>query len=179
MTWPNFISLGRLLTVPLIIWLLLTDRMMIAFITFVIAGLSDILDGLLARALKVKSTVGAFLDPLADKVLLMGVFITLGFKHLIPLWLVIVVTFRDALIIGGVILFILLNKKISIHPVFISKINTLLQILLVTITIAQECFPINFSSVVYNLVFLTAATTVFSGAQYVILWIRKIKEEDL
>ena len=101
MNVANLISLARLLAVPLMIYLILQDAMAFAFWLFVVAGVSDAVDGFLARHLGQASELGAHLDPLADKVLLVGVYVTLGYLDHLPTWLVILVVFRDFLIIGG------------------------------------------------------------------------------
>lgn len=179
MTWPNFISLGRLFTTPVLIWLLLSGRTVAAFYVFILAGLSDILDGILARALKDHSIIGSYLDPIADKCLLTGAFIALGVKGLIPIWLIIFVTFRDAMIVGGAILLILLGKKLRVQPLLISKLNTLLQILLVVYVMGEKVWSFNFSYMLESLTSLTALTTFISGAGYVVLWVKIMKKDSL
>lgn len=178
MNWPNFISLGRLFAVPVIVWLILSGRMEWAFLTFVMAGLSDILDGLLARALKNRTTVGAYLDPLADKVLLVAVFVTLGLGGYIPLWLVILVAFRDFLIVGGTLLIKLLDYPLTIKPLFISKANTFFQILLVAFILGQTA--VHLSLPVLNKVFfiVTACTTILSGTAYVLVWVKQMNQTE-
>jgi cardiolipin synthase len=167
MTWPNFISLGRLLSVPFIIWCILSDSLLWAFWGMVLAGLSDILDGLLARAMHLRTVLGSYLDPIADKLLLVGVFIALGLKAWIPLWLIILVVFRDVLIVGGILLLMMLNKPITSSPIFISKLNTFLQISVVSITLLQGAYNQNYFAFNQILFALTAATTILSGAAYV------------
>lgn len=175
MTWPNIISVGRFLLVPLIIWCLLTDRMVLAFWTFFAAGVSDFLDGLLARLLKSRTSIGAFLDPLADKALMVAVFITLSFKGVIPLWLVILVVSRDVLIIAGTLLILLFDKEFEITPHFVSKMNTAVQILLVAFLLGIGALGLGYSSILSHILFvLTGITTVWSGAVYILFWVRKI-----
>lgn len=167
MTWPNFISLGRLLSVPFIIWCILSDSLLWAFWGMVLAGISDILDGLLARAMHLRTVLGSYLDPIADKLLLVGVFIVLGLKAWIPLWLIILVVFRDVLIVGGILLLMMLGKPITSSPIFISKLNTFLQISVVSITLLQGAYNQNYFAFNQILFALTAATTILSGAAYV------------
>ena len=102
---PNLISVLRLLLVPLTVWLIISEAYGWAFVTFMVAGISDGIDGYLARRFDWRTRLGAYLDPLADKTLLVSVFVTLGLLKLIPAWLVITVVSRDALIIGAVLLF--------------------------------------------------------------------------
>ncbi len=167
MTWPNFISLGRLLSVPFIIWCILSNSLLWAFWGMVLAGLSDILDGLLARTLHLRTVLGSYLDPIADKSLLVGVFIALGLKAWIPLWLVILVVFRDILIVVGMVLLMMLDKPITSNPIFISKLNTFLQIFVVSFTLLQGAYEQNYLAFNQILFSLTALTTILSGAAYV------------
>jgi cardiolipin synthase len=125
---PNIISLARLLSVPLIVSLILSYQLMAAFIFFTIASLSDALDGFLARIFKSRTTLGAYLDPIADKALLVGVFAALGQAGLVDLWVVVLVIFRDVLIIGGIILLFLFKSHVEMKPLIISKINTVVQL---------------------------------------------------
>lgn len=177
MTWPNFITLGRLLSVPLIVWLILTGDYREAFWITLIAGLSDILDGLLARTLKVYSQLGAYLDPFADKLLLVGGFIALSVKSLIPLWLVILVVFRDILILGGVILLWGIKKKFQIKPLMISKINTFFQMSVVVAVLAHEAYHILKPEILMALFFLTALTTFLSAGGYISVLGRTLGKE--
>ncbi len=178
MNWPNFISLGRLIAVPIIIWCVLTQKNQMAFWLFIAAGISDILDGLLARLLKERTTVGAYLDPLADKALLMGLFITLAVRNFIPLWLVIVVVFRDVIIIAGSILLMLLQKPFSVKPLFISKMNTLVQILLVSVILAGSAIHYPYPNIFADtMIYSVAFTTICSGIAYLWLWVQIINKD--
>jgi cardiolipin synthase len=132
---PNFISLARLLSVPILVWAIVDSQMVLAFWLFVGAGISDAVDGFLARYLEAKSVLGAYLDPLADKALLMGIFITFGIEGYLPSWIVILVVFRDILIIGGAMLYHTLTQSLQMAPLFISKVNTATQIVL------GSCWP--------------------------------------
>src|SRR5215469_1394949 len=101
---PNLISLARLMTVPLMIWLIVSERYGTAFFVFVLAGISDGLDGFIAKRFDCRTRLGALLDPAADKALLSSVYVALGVAELLPNWLVILVVFRDVTIIGGFVL---------------------------------------------------------------------------
>lgn len=172
MNLPNLISLMRLFMVPVIIWLIIDQQFGLAFILFVAAGISDLLDGLLARLLKSQTMVGKFLDPLADKVLLVGVFVTLGIQGFIPSWLVILVTFRDFLILGGALLALLYSSNLEIKPLFISKVNTVLQLIMIIFVLAK--MVLNRPPTVYDQVLsiIVAATTLISGVAYVRKWLK-------
>ncbi|MDH5409827.1 MAG: CDP-alcohol phosphatidyltransferase family protein, partial [Alphaproteobacteria bacterium] len=93
---PNIITIGRLIAVPVVVWMFLTDRVAIAFWVFIGAGVSDAIDGYLAKRLDARTVLGSYLDPLADKLLLIAVFVLLGRSGFIPFWLVILIVARDA-----------------------------------------------------------------------------------
>ncbi|MBP6985776.1 MAG: CDP-alcohol phosphatidyltransferase family protein [Alphaproteobacteria bacterium] len=177
-TWPNLISLARLISVPIISWLLLSGYTMEAFIVCVLAGLSDILDGFVARLLQTPSTVGAYLDPLADKVLLVGMFILLGYMREVELWLVLLVVFRDVLIIGGTVLLFMFGKTFEVKPLMISKVNTLLQIFYVVWLLAVLAFHLSFPWVNELLMYAVMASTILSGAGYVLVWLRYFAQNE-
>jgi cardiolipin synthase len=128
---PNLITLSRLLSVPLTIWLILGERFGVAFWVFVGAGISDALDGFIAKRFDCRTRLGALLDPVADKALLTSVYVALGIAEYLPNWLVILVVFRDVMIIGGFVLIQTLAATSRFDPLYISKINTLAQIALV------------------------------------------------
>src|SRR5215475_11146179 len=135
---PNLISLGRLLLVPLAISLILDARYWAAFWVFVVAGVSDTLDGFIAKRFDRRTRLGALLDPLADKVLLVSVYVTLGLAGELWPWLVILVVFRDIMIVGGFLLIQAIAVKKPFQPLFISKINTGVQVALVGLILAER-----------------------------------------
>ena len=167
---PNIITLARLLAVPVTVYLMLQDAFAAAFWLFIAAGVSDALDGYLAKRLGAVSQIGAYLDPLADKALLVSVFVTLGYLDHVAMWLVILIVFRDLLIIGGAILFQTLTQSLEMKPLFVSKINTAAQILLAGVVLAQLGLGPEMPVVSTALVYGVAATTFLSGAAYVVKW---------
>jgi len=173
---PNLISLARLMAVPFAVYLILHQAYTAAFWLFVAAGVSDAIDGYLAKRLGQSSTLGAYLDPLADKALLVAVYVTLGHEGRIALWLVILVVFRDVIIIGGVLLQHIARGSVSMKPLMISKINTTVQIALVAATLAELGLGLDGGPLVPFLFYLTAATTLASGAAYVVNWGRQESE---
>ena len=173
MNLPNLISMGRLLSVPVIVWLILIGRMTEAFWLFLAAGISDALDGYLAKRMNAETTFGRHLDPLADKALLVCVYITLGHSGDLATWLVIMVVFRDALIVGGAILFQSLTRSLTMDPYVISKVNTLFQIILATVVLADLGLNFHIGWLVDALTYAVAATTFASGAVYVVEWSRR------
>jgi cardiolipin synthase len=170
---PNLITLARLLAVPVTVYLLLIGTYDAAFWLFIAAGVSDALDGIIAKHFNVASQVGAFLDPLADKALLVAVYITLGYLEHLAVWLVILIVFRDLLIIGGAILFHTLTHSLEMEPLLVSKTNTVAQIILAGMVLAELGLELSLAGSVHVLVYVVAATTFVSGAAYVIKWGRR------
>lgn len=169
---PNLISFARLLAVPVAIYLILIGELGWAFWLFVAAGVSDGLDGFIARVFQARTQLGAYLDPIADKALLVSVFITLGHQGYLPIWLVILVVFRDVMIIGGVLLLYTLKESLAMQPLFVSKVNTLAQILLVGSVLAAVGLGIPDPRILgvpttEILVWTVALMTALSGAIYV------------
>lgn len=167
---PNLITLARLLSVPVAVYVILLGYYAAAFWIFLIAGISDAVDGLIAKHYGVSSQVGSFLDPLADKTLLIGVYITLGSLGHISLWLVILIVFRDLLIIGGALLFQTLTHSLKMEPLFISKVNTVAQITLAGFALGRLGLDVSGGWVETLLVYAVATTTLASGAAYVVKW---------
>jgi cardiolipin synthase len=175
---PNFLSFARLLSVPLIVWLVLENRMMAAFWLFVAAGATDAIDGYLAKRFNSKTELGAHLDPLADKALLVGIYLTLGWVGFIPLWLVILVAFRDLTIVGGALLEQTITQSFKSRPMMISKVNTTLQISLAALVLAEHGLGFDDHGVTQVLVWAVAATTVLSGMLYLINWTRRVNVQS-
>ena len=168
---PNFITLGRIISVPVIFWLLLTGQSRIAFFVFVCAGISDAVDGYLATRFGWRTELGSYLDPLADKLLIVSIFIALGVRNALPLWLVIAVVSRDILIVAAVLLTWLLEQQaLQIKPLAVSKLNTLMQILLAATVLADGAFGLGLDTSRTLLVWITGALTVLSLAAYLRAW---------
>ena len=179
MSIPNLISLARLMAVPVMIYLILNGSYLGAFWLFVAAGVSDAIDGYIAKQLGQETVLGSYLDPLADKALLVCVFITLGQENLLPSWLVILVVFRDLIIIGGVVLLHISTNGVKMKPLIVSKINTAAQIFLVAIVLANLAFPqLAWSEFVLLLVYIVAVTTLSSGGAYIVRWGRNIEQDN-
>ncbi len=178
MNLPNIISLGRLLSVPVIVWLILSGEMGVAVLVFAGAGVSDAVDGYLAKRLNAQTQVGRYLDPIADKVLLVAVYLTLGGQGYLPLWLVILVVSRDFLIVGGVLMSFTMGLNYRVQPLLVSKVNTVAQIALAVTVLGELAYDgrLNWVSVV--LVYVVALTTVLSGTGYLVQWVRSLSSED-
>lgn len=174
---PNIISLLRLLIVIPILYLLLERAFGWALVLFVIAGISDGLDGLLAKRYGWESHLGGILDPLADKVLLVTCFLALGAMSLIPVWLVSAVVLRDLLIVGGVVLYNYKVEEVKAAPSLISKLNTVIQILLIVLVIT-DAGPVPLAGWASRTsIWICLTTTVVSGGQYVWVWSRKAAQK--
>lgn len=158
--------------VPIVFWLLVTDQVQLAFLVFVIAGISDAVDGFLAKTYGWTTELGAYLDPLADKLLLVSVFIALGVNGSLPSWLVIAVVTRDVLIVTGVILSWLLSAPVAINPLVVSKANTVAQITLAAVVLADQGFGLGLNVLLEVLIWSTAILTVTSLAAYLQSWLR-------
>lgn len=172
MTIPNIITLIRFLLVPAIIFCLMKDMVGWALAVFVIAGVSDGVDGFIARQFDQRSELGAYLDPLADKLLLVSVFVVLGYMDELPLWLVIAAVSRDALIVGGVMLSTIMGNPVAMHPLFISKANTAVQIVLAILVLGQLAFSIEGGWLRFALVIVSGVLTAGSAAAYLVAWMR-------
>jgi cardiolipin synthase len=167
---PNLITLGRLLSVPLAVWLIIEARYGVAFWIFVGAGISDALDGYIAKRFDRRTRLGALLDPIADKALLVGVYVTLGIAGQLPHWLVILVVLRDVLILGGFALIQATTAPQHLGPLFVSKVNTSVQIALVGFVLARLGLGIDEGTVTAILIAAAALTTVLSGLSYLLRW---------
>ncbi len=167
---PNLITTLRILLVVPFLWLLLEERYGPALALFVIAGVSDALDGFLAKYYGWTSELGGLLDPIADKLLLLGAILALGWLNELPGWLVALVIGRDLVIVGGALAYHLLVERLQAAPLMISKLNTLTQLVLVcAIIIHYGLIPLP-EAVLDTLIYLTALTTIWSGAAYVWRW---------
>ncbi len=167
---PNLITLARLLAVPVTVYVILEDYLTAAFWIFIIAAASDALDGYLAKRWNAVSEIGAYLDPLADKALLVGAYVALAQADHIATWLVFLVVFRDLLIIGGAILFHTITQSLKMTPLFISKVNTVAQLALVGVVLAELGLALRLTFLSEALVYIVAVTTFVSGAAYVYKW---------
>lgn len=166
---PNAITGLRLVAVPAVVWLVLTDRMAGAFWVFVGAGISDAIDGYLAKRLDAHSVLGSYLDPLADKLLLLSIYVLFGQSGHIPVWLVVLVIVRDAALLGGSIILVWADRTAAMRPLLVSKVNTALQIVLAGLVLAQLGLGFPDVGAVYDvLVYAVAATTTVSGVAYLV-----------
>ncbi len=170
---PNLISTLRILLVPPVVWSMLEQRWSLALPLFLFGGLSDGLDGFLARRYHWTSRLGAILDPIGDKLLMVSSYLVLGWQGILPCWLVALVILRDVVIMAGTVLYRALIGVVVFEPILLSKINTVCQILLITIAL---CVLVGVEILVglqTLLVYIVLVTTVSSGVAYVVLWARR------
>ena len=168
---PNLITLGRILLVPIVVWAITSGQMRIAFLLFLIAGISDGVDGFLAKRFHMKSELGAYLDPLADKALIVSIYVSLGIAGALPIFLVILVVSRDIMIISAFMLSWLVGKPMPIRPLMVSKANTVAQILLAARS-GRTGFRFPGRARVGNLMALVAVLTLLSVGFYLAEWVR-------
>lgn len=172
MSIPNIITLVRILLVPVIVWAIASGQMEIAFAVFVVAGISDAVDGFLAKRFNMASELGALLDPLADKALLVSIYVALGIWGAFPRWIVILVVSRDIMIVGAVIVSWLFDRPIPMKPLMISKANTVAQVALAALVLAALGFGFDPSPYELILMICVAVLSLVSVAFYVVEWVR-------
>jgi cardiolipin synthase len=175
---PNLITLLRFLMVPPFVWLLLDGRYGQALALFFVAGASDGLDGYLAKRHGWTSRLGGLLDPLADKLLLVSAFVTLGYQGLLPVYLVGLVLLRDVVIVSGAVAYHFRVARLDADPTWVSKVNTVLQIALVLLVILDQVYPVPGPFWMQTLEAMVAFATVWSGLDYVWTWGRRARERQ-
>jgi cardiolipin synthase len=169
---PNLITLGRILLVPIVVWAITSGEMGIAFALFLAAGISDGIDGFLAKRFHMASELGAYLDPLADKALIVSIYVALGIAAVLPIFLVILVVSRDIMIISAFLLSWLVGRPMKVRPLLVSKANTVAQIFLAALILAQQAFGIDAGIVTKLMMGLVAILTLLSIAFYLAEWVR-------
>ena len=179
MNLPNLITIARILLVPVVVWAIASREWQIAFLLFLIAGVSDAIDGFLAKRFGMSSELGAYLDPLADKVLIVSIYIALGITEAIPRWIVILVVSRDILIIGGVMLAWFLGKEVRVKPVLVSKLNTVAQIVFACLVLAALAFQVEVEAVQDGTMAIVAVLTLASIGFYVREWVVLMNAAEL
>lgn len=171
LTIPNLITLARILLTPLFIIFLIQGRYRKALMVFLLAGLSDLADGLVARRWHQKSPLGAYLDPLADKLLMSSSFVTLSIARIIPPWLTVVVLSRDLTIALGVAIFRLADLPLVISPTWLGKWTTTLQITTILLVLLGKIWPLP-PLLLTGAFWLTGGITALCGVQYVFIGLK-------
>lgn len=172
MTIPNLITILRLILVPAVVLAMLQARWDWAFAGFLVAGISDGVDGFIARRFNQQSTLGAYLDPVADKLLLVSVFVVMSFIGQLPLWLVVIMVSRDALIGCAVVLSAVMTHPVEMKPLFVSKANTAIQIVLAALVLGELALDVHLDPLRSALILLSGVLTVASAAAYLVTWLR-------
>jgi cardiolipin synthase len=172
------ITIMRFFLVPAVVFAILSRRFDWAFAGFLIAGVSDGVDGFIARNFKnQRSELGAYLDPAADKLLLVSVFLVLGYLGELPLWLVIAAVSRDALIIGAVLLSTVMAKPVAMKPLMVSKANTAVQIVVAAVVLGDLAFDAGVDNTRYWLILLCGLLTAASAGAYLVGWLRHMNSD--
>jgi len=176
MTVPNLITMIRILLTPIFVIYLINDQLVDGLVVLVICGISDGVDGMVARLFNQKSKLGTWLDPLADKIILVAAFISLSIRGFLPSWLTVVVISRDLLILIGIVIIYLTGIELKIKPVLSSKITTCLQFFTVIAVLSREYMTFMEGNYIY-LYYLTALLTIISFLQYLYNWLKIIGDK--
>jgi cardiolipin synthase len=171
-------TLTRVLLIPVFVIFIINKSFMSALITFMIAGITDGVDGLVARITHQRTELGAYLDPIADKLLLISAFVTLAIIEIIPSWLAVIVITRDVIILLGFLVMLLTNYHPKINPSFLSKTTTTLQIFTILLVLIGQSSSF-FSKPIPIAIYLTAILTILSGAHYIYVGTRIINEKKV
>ncbi len=169
---PNLVTLGRIILVPIVVWAIMSGEMRAAFFLFLVAGISDAVDGFIAKRFHMASELGALIDPLADKALIVSIYVALGIAGALPISLVILVVSRDIMIISGFMLSWLVGKPMPVRPLLVSKLNTVAQILLATLVLAEQGFRFDADLAAKVAIGLVVILTLLSIAFYLADWLR-------
>jgi cardiolipin synthase len=178
MSIPNLITLARILLVPVLVWAIIAGEMRLAFLLFLTAGISDAIDGFLAKRFGMATELGAYLDPLADKVLIVSIYVALGITGALPAWLVILVVSRDIMIVGAVILSWLVDHPVAMRPLPVSKLNTVAQIVFATLKLASLALGFSAEPVLKAMMGLVVVLTLLSIAFYLREWVRHMNSAE-
>lgn len=167
---PNLLTLARIAMVPWLVVLLQNQQYVWSLGVFLIAGVTDGLDGYIAKRFNAKTELGAVLDPLADKALLVTSFVMLSVLNIVPFWLMVVVVFRDVVIVGGYLVMVNFFGSVRMNPLFVSKFNTFLQIAYVLCVLASLAVGFELGVWLNVLNYWVLVTAIISGVAYVSIW---------
>jgi cardiolipin synthase (CMP-forming) len=168
---PNLITLARLLLAPLAVSMIISQRYFEAFLIFLAAGVSDAVDGFIAKRFDLRTELGAYLDPLADKALLVSIYVTLAIVGALPPTIAILVVSRDLMILFAVLVSWLMGKPVAINPVWVSKLNTTAQIAFAAYVLGAKAWGLNPPPLQDVAVWVVAALTLASGGVYIKQWL--------
>ena len=172
---PNILSIARLILIPLIAWLIIVNLFTYAFFVALIIAITDILDGFLARLLKAESKIGSYLDAIADKAFIISIYMLIGTQNLLPVYIIIIVISRDIIILGSFALSFMMNQRLEIKTLKISKINTFFQFALLFLVLVGNIEIFESSILLENLtniiIFIVIITTISSLLLYIKQWL--------
>lgn len=172
MNIPNLLTLLRILLVPVVVWAIAQGQMSIALAAFVIAGVTDAVDGYIAKHFDQQTELGAYLDPLADKTLIVSIYVSLAIFGFIPPWVAILVVSRDIMIVGAVVLSTLMERPLTIQPLLVSKANTVAQIVFAALVLAAKGLKLDLDWAIFIAMWSVAVLTLASAAAYMVGWAR-------
>jgi cardiolipin synthase len=162
-----------------VVWLIASGQLRVAFLLFLAAAVSDGVDGFLAKRFGMKTELGAYLDPLADKVLIVSIYVTLGITGVIPLWIVILVVSRDFMIVGAIILSWVIDRPVKIKPHMVSKVNTGVQIVFAGLVLASHGYGFDSEPLLTLVMVLVAVLTLLSVGLYLAEWVRHMNSAEV
>lgn len=178
MNIPNLLTILRILLVPVVVWAIAQGQMGIALAGFVIAGVTDGIDGYIAKRFDQRTELGAYLDPLADKTLIVSIYVSLAIFGFIQPWVAILVVSRDIMIVGAVVLSTLMGKPVIIQPLFVSKANTAAQILFAALVLAALGLKLDLAWPILIVEWAVAVLTLASAGAYLVAWTRHMSADD-
>ena len=168
---PNLITVGRLILVPMAVAMIAAHAWAYAFAVFVIAGVSDGIDGFIAKRFNLRTELGAYLDPLADKALLVSIYVALSVEGVLPGAVTILVVSRDLMIVGAVVISWVLDRPVEIRPLLVSKLNTVAQITLAILVLATKAFELGLDGWIAAMIAVVVTLTLASMAAYLTQWL--------
>jgi len=174
---PNILTITRIIMTPIIVYMVLSEQAWLALALMVVAGITDMLDGAIARYFNQRTTVGAYLDPMADKIMLISLFITLFMIDQVPLFVFLAVIFRDLVIVLGAITYEIVTRRLTMQPSFISKATTFMQIIYVVLLLLNMAMIIP-TELLQTAMWLTFILTCTSGLHYLISWTGKAAKQE-
>lgn len=172
MNIPNLLTLLRIVLVPVVVWAISQGQMGIALAAFVFAGVTDAVDGYIAKHFDQQTELGAYLDPLADKTLIVSIYVSLAIFGFIPPWVAILVVSRDIMIVGAVLLSTLVDKPLTIQPLLVSKANTAAQIVFAALVLAAKGLKLDLDWAIFVAMWAVAVLTLASAGAYLVGWTR-------
>jgi cardiolipin synthase len=175
---PNALTLARLALVPVMAYFLATGAYGTALIVFLVAALTDFVDGVIARALRQTSALGAALDPVADKLNMLVATVLLAWQALLPPWLAVAIVARDVIIVGGAVAYRLTRGHVEMAPTVLSKVNTFIEFAVLLLVMGGAAGWLELSAWLPGVFVLVFATVLASGAEYVWVWGRKAMRES-